>query len=59
MMAERLHADDVDVLAVDLEPMIIRRDSVTKAVPFAADLTTRDGNRDAVDAALEHFAGST
>ena len=54
-MAERLNADDVDVLAVDLEPMIIRRDSVTKAVPFAADLTTRDGNRDAVDAALEHF----
>jgi 3-hydroxybutyrate dehydrogenase len=54
-IAGRLLADGVDVLAVDLDPMITRRDPATKAVPFAADLTTRDGNRAAVHAALEHF----
>ena len=40
--AERLLADGYDVLAVDLEPDGPGR-------PFAADLTTREGNADAVD----------
>lgn len=46
----RLAKDDVDVLAVDLKPV-----SGGPGVPFAADLTTREGNRAAVDAALERF----
>jgi 3-hydroxybutyrate dehydrogenase len=48
----RLVADDVDVLAVDLEPGCSGPDA---GVPFAADLTTRAGNRDAVQAALDQF----
>jgi 3-hydroxybutyrate dehydrogenase len=47
----RLTADGVRVLAVDLEPA----DDGGPGQPFAADLTTRDGNRAAVDAALESF----
>src|SRR5215207_11439259 len=39
-----------DVLAVDLRP-----DDAGPGVPLAADLTTREGNRGAVDAALERF----
>jgi 3-hydroxybutyrate dehydrogenase len=46
----RLLKDDVDVLAVDLKPA-----DGGPGVPFAADLTTREGNRAAVDAALERF----
>jgi 3-hydroxybutyrate dehydrogenase len=49
-IAERLEADGHRVLAVDLEP-----DEGGPGEPFAADLTTRDGNRGAVDAALERF----
>jgi len=49
-IAERLVADGADVLAVDLEP-----NGDGPGTPHAADLTTRDGNRAAVDAALEHF----
>src|SRR3954470_2068353 len=49
-IAERLVADGVDVLAVDL-----REAADGPGVPFAADLTTRDGNRAVVDAALERF----
>jgi 3-hydroxybutyrate dehydrogenase len=49
-VAERLVADGWDVLAVDLEP-----DQGTVGEAFAADLTTREGNREAVDAALERF----
>jgi 3-hydroxybutyrate dehydrogenase len=49
-IAERLERDGAQVLAVDLEP-----DENGPGVPFAADLTTRDGNRDAVAAALERF----
>ncbi len=48
-VAERLIADGLDVLSVDLE---------AEGLPgtgFAADLTTREGNRGAVDAALEAF----
>jgi 3-hydroxybutyrate dehydrogenase len=43
-VAERLRADGLDVLGVDLE-----------GSDLAADLTTREGNRAAVDAALEAF----
>ncbi|MEA2293224.1 MAG: 3-hydroxybutyrate dehydrogenase [Solirubrobacteraceae bacterium] len=45
-VAERLAGDGHDVLAVDLEP---------DGDGYAADLTTREGNRGAVDAALERF----
>jgi len=49
-IAARLESDGYDVLAVDLEP----RDD-TPGSPFAADLVTREGNRAAVEAALERF----
>jgi 3-hydroxybutyrate dehydrogenase len=49
-IAQRLLDDDFDVLAVDLEPA-----DDGPGVPHAADLTTREGNRSAVDAAIEHF----
>jgi 3-hydroxybutyrate dehydrogenase len=49
-IASRLVADGADVLAVDLDP-----DDDGPGLPFAADLTTRDGNRAAVDAARERF----
>ena len=49
-IAARLRDDGMDVLAVDLEPA-----ADGPGVPFAADLATREGNRDAVGAALEHF----
>src|SRR3954451_8055114 len=49
-IAERLTADGAEVLAVDLNP-----DESGPGEPFAADLTTREGNRAAVDAALERF----
>jgi 3-hydroxybutyrate dehydrogenase len=39
-------------LAVDLEP-----DAGGPGRPFGADLTTREGNRDAVEAAVEAFGG--
>jgi 3-hydroxybutyrate dehydrogenase len=49
-IAERLSHDGFDVLAVDLKPA-----SDGPGEPFAADLTTREGNKAAVDAALERF----
>ena len=49
-IASRLVDDGAQVLAVDLEPA-----DGGPGVPHAADLTTRDGNRGAVDAALEQF----
>ena len=49
-IAERLEADDLRVLSVDREP-----DEDGPGEAFAADLTTRDGNRAAVEAALERF----
>jgi 3-hydroxybutyrate dehydrogenase len=49
-IAERLRSDGAHVLAVDLEP-----DPSGPGTPFAADLTTREGNREAVAAALERF----
>jgi 3-hydroxybutyrate dehydrogenase len=49
-IAERLISDGFDVLAVDLEPA-----GDGPGEPLAADLTTRGGNRAAVDAALERF----
>jgi 3-hydroxybutyrate dehydrogenase len=45
-ISERLSADGLDVLGVDLKP---------PGDGLAADLTTREGNRAAVDAALERF----
>jgi len=49
-IAERLERDGARVLAVDLEP-----DQSGPGEPFAADLTTREGNHAAVAAALERF----
>jgi 3-hydroxybutyrate dehydrogenase len=49
-IAERLERDGVRVLAVDLKPA---HDG--PGDPLTADLTTREGNRAAVDAALERF----
>jgi 3-hydroxybutyrate dehydrogenase len=49
-IAERLESDGMDVLAVDLKPA-----DGGPGEPFAADLTTREGNREAIDAALERF----
>jgi 3-hydroxybutyrate dehydrogenase len=51
-IAARFAADGIDVLAVDLDPVA---DANPAIVPFAADLTTRAGNRDAVDAAIQLF----
>ena len=49
-VAARLEADGMDVLAVDRSP-----DPDGPGAPFEADLGTREGNRRAVDAALERF----
>ncbi len=48
-IAGRLVSDGWDVLAVDLEP------AGGPGEPFEADLTTREGNRAAIAAALERF----
>ena len=49
-IAAHLTADGADVLAVDLRP-----DDEGPGTPLAADLTTREGNRLAVEVALERF----
>ncbi len=49
-IAERLEADGFGVLAVDLKSA-----DDGPGVGFEADLTTREGNRGAVDAAMERF----
>jgi 3-hydroxybutyrate dehydrogenase len=49
-ITQKLVDDGMQVLAVDLKP-----DPDGPGEAFAADLTTRDGNREAVDAALERF----
>jgi len=51
-IAERLERDGHHVLAVDLRP-----DPDGPGVPFEADLSTREGNRAAVTAAIERFGG--
>jgi 3-hydroxybutyrate dehydrogenase len=51
-VAARLERDGAQVLAVDVEP-----DPDGPGEPFTADLTTRAGNRAAVDAAVERFGG--
>ena len=51
-IAHRLGSDGVRVLAVDLEPA---GDDDAPIERFRADLTTREGNRAAVDAAIERF----
>jgi 3-hydroxybutyrate dehydrogenase len=50
-ITRRFRAEGIDVLAVDLEP----GPATDGAVPFGADLTTRDGNRAAVDEAVRQF----
>lgn len=49
-IAERLEDDGVAVIAADLSP-----DRSGPGEPVEADLTTREGNRAVVDAALERF----
>jgi 3-hydroxybutyrate dehydrogenase len=49
-VAERLTADGMDVLAVDLKP-----DPEGPGIPFEADLTNADANEASVNAALEKF----
>jgi 3-hydroxybutyrate dehydrogenase len=49
-VAERLVKDGSDVLAVDLNP-----DQNGPGKPLEADLTTREGNRVAVDTAIQSF----
>jgi 3-hydroxybutyrate dehydrogenase len=49
-IAQRLTDDGLMVLACDLEP-----DADGPGVPHTADLATREGNRGAVEAALERF----
>jgi len=49
-VSERLIEDGLDVLSVDLEAS-----ADLPGTGYAADLTTREGNRGAVDAALEAF----
>jgi 3-hydroxybutyrate dehydrogenase len=49
-ITERLASAGADVLAVDLHP-----DEHRPGEPLAADLTTREGNRAAVEGALERF----
>jgi 3-hydroxybutyrate dehydrogenase len=49
-IAERLTNDGFSVLAADLKPP-----DDGPGEPFAADLTTREGNKAAVDAALDRF----
>ncbi|MCW2963191.1 MAG: short-chain dehydrogenase/reductase [Actinomycetia bacterium] len=49
-VTERLAAEGVGVLAVDLAA-----DPTVPGEPFAADLTTREGNRASVEAAIERF----
>ena len=51
-IAEALVEDGAQVLAVDLEPA-----ADGPGEPFAADLTTRAGNRAAVERAVEAFGG--
>jgi 3-hydroxybutyrate dehydrogenase len=51
-IAARLERDGQHVLSVDLRP-----DADGPGVPFEADLSTPEGNRAAVDAALERFGG--
>jgi 3-hydroxybutyrate dehydrogenase len=51
-IATRFEAEGAEVLAVDLEP-----DTEAPGHAFKADLTTREGNRDAVAAAVERFGG--
>jgi 3-hydroxybutyrate dehydrogenase len=51
-IAERLVADGWRVLSVDQQP-----DRDGPGDPVAADLATREGNRAAVDAAVERFGG--
>ena len=54
-ITHRLAKDGVDVLAVDLDLSATQFASGADGVAFAADLTTRTGNANAVRAALDEF----
>ncbi len=54
-ITRRLAKEDVDVLAVDLDVTATRDATGGTGVAFAADLTTREGNKSSVRAALERF----
>jgi 3-hydroxybutyrate dehydrogenase len=51
-IAARMESDGASVLAVDIDP---KPDGPGE--PFEADLTTREGNRAAVEAAIDRFGG--
>lgn len=48
-------SEGIDVLAVDLRPDALGDVVAAGAAPYAADLSTRDGNQGAVSAALAEF----
>ncbi len=52
-IVNRLTRDDIDVLAVDLESAVSGYRG--PGIAFAADLTTRQGNLEAVEAAIDRF----
>lgn len=54
-ITHRLERDGVDVLAVDLDRSATEDALGGAGVAFAADLTTREGNENAVRAALDQF----
>jgi 3-hydroxybutyrate dehydrogenase len=54
-VAERLARDGVGVLAVDIAADPTTQHPAAWGEPFAADLTTREGNRASVEAAVERF----
>lgn len=54
-ITHRLAKDGVDVLAVDLDLSATEEACAGTGVAFAADLTTREGNEDSVQAALQQF----
>ncbi|MDQ3662202.1 MAG: SDR family NAD(P)-dependent oxidoreductase, partial [Actinomycetota bacterium] len=49
-ITDRLVSDGYAVLATDLKP-----DPGSAGIPFVADLATREGNRNTIEAALERF----
>ncbi len=54
-IARRLEKDGVDVLAVDLDLCATQQSVGSAGIAFDADLTTREGNENAVRAALDEF----
>ena len=54
-ITHRLEKYGVDVLAVDLDRSATQQSTGSAGIAFAADLTTREGNENAVRAALDEF----